>query len=86
MLTDIQAIMRFLGEGRIGFAFTNLSFIGVGLLLQLLVAFARNKKRGKKVVVYEWLVVLSMLKPAVDAKRVADGNIQGENSLFNPQL
>ena len=78
--------MRFLNEGRIGFALTNLSFIGVGLFLQLLTAFIVHRKRGMKVLVYEWFIVLSMLKPAIDAKRIADGNIQRENTLFDPQL
>jgi len=86
MLTDIQTIMRFFNEDRIGFARTNLSFIGVGFFLQLLSAFVQNRKRGIKAVLYEWLIILSMLKPAVNAKRVADGNIQRVNTLFNPQL
>jgi len=67
MLTDIQTIMRFLDGDRIGFAFTNLSFIGIGLVLQLLAAFVQNRKRGIKIVLYEWLIILSMIKPAVDA-------------------
>ena len=77
--------MRFLDEGRIGFAFTNLSFIGVGLFLQLLVSFGFHRKREMKVLVYEWFIVLSMMKPAVVARRVCSGNIQEENALANPQ-
>jgi len=86
MLTDIQTIMRFFNEGRIGFARTNLSFIGVGLFLQLLAAFGQNKNRGMKVVAYEWLIILSMLKPAVDARRVYSGNKLEKNALVVPQL
>jgi len=85
MLTDIQTIVRFSNEDRIGFARTNLSFIVVGLFIELVAASAVNRNRGIKVVVYEWLIILSMLKPAVDASRVCSGNIQEEHALVNPQ-
>jgi hypothetical protein len=86
LLTDIQTIVRFLNQGKNGFAKASAAFIGMSLLLQLLAAFGQNRKRGKKVVAYEWLIILSMIKPAMDAKRVADGNIQEENTVLNPQL
>ena len=86
LLTDLETIIRFYREGRTSYAFTNLAFIGGCSLLQILVAFAQNKKRGTKVVVYEWLVILSMLKPAVDAWRVSSGKIQEEHALFTPHM
>ena len=84
MFTDIQAIVRFFEEGRDGFAWTNLSFIGVCLILQLLVVYGQNKKRGKRIVAYEMLIVVSMLKPAMDAGRVASGNVHEEGALLDP--
>ena len=38
-----------------------------------------------KVVAYEWLIILLMVKPAVDARRVCSGNKHEENALFDAQ-
>ena len=34
---------------------------------------------------YELLIVLSLLKPAIDAKRVASGAVQEDNTVLDPQ-
>jgi len=83
--TDIEAIVRFFKEGNDHFAYANIAFVGVSLLVQLLVTYLQNKKRGWKVVAYEELIVICMIKPAIDAKRLASGAIQEENTLFDPQ-
>jgi len=86
LLTDIQTIVRFINEGKNGFAKASIAFIGVSLLLQILIAFAQNKKRGKKIIGHEMLIAVAMIKPAMDAKKVADGNIQLEDTLFVPNI
>ena len=84
--TDIDAIVRFFKEGNVHFAYANIAFVGVSLLCQLIVVFIQNKKRGWKALMYESMIVCSMLKPAIDAKRVVSGNIQVENAFGDPQL
>jgi len=39
----------------------------------LLLVLGQNSKRGWKVVAYKMLLVVIMVKPAVDATRVANG-------------
>jgi len=55
------------------------------LAINLLICYIQNKKKGWKAVGKDWLLVLSYLKPDVDAWKVASGAAQDENSLFDPQ-
>jgi len=82
--TDIDAIVRFFKEGNDHFAYANIAFVAVSLVIQLLTVFLQNQKRGMKLVAYESMIVLMMIKPAIDSKRVASGAKQEENTLFNP--
>ena len=82
MITDIAAIYRFFKLGQKRFAWANIAFVGGGLFLQLLLVCLQNIKRGWKVVAYEMMICLLMIKPAVDASRVANGEAQDENALF----
>ena len=84
-LTDFDAIYLFFKHGNTNFAWANLAFISISLFLQLLVVVVQNKKRGNQAKAYEGLIVLFMLKPAVDARRIASGNVQVENSLVDPE-
>ena len=63
MITDTLAILRFLKNGQDRFAYANIAFICVNVLLQLLLVYGQNSKRGMKVIAYEMLVVVVMLKP-----------------------
>jgi len=63
-----------------------MAFIGVSTLIQLLAVYGQNKKRGMKVVAYEAMLVLTMVKPAIDARRVANGNVKIDETLFDPVL
>ena len=85
MYTDIDAIVRFFKEGNNHFAYANIGFVAMSLMLQLLTVYGQNRKRGGKVMAFEMLIVIFMIKPAVDAKRVASGAPQEENALFDPQ-
>ena len=84
--TDIESIVRFFDEGNDHFAYANIVFVGVSLFGQLVCVWLQTRKRGWKTVAYEIMIVLSMLKPAIDAKRVTSGDIQEENTLFDPQI
>ena len=85
MITDIAAIYRFFKLGQNNFAWANIAFIGVSLLFQLGVVYLQNNKRGWKVMAYEAMIVLLMIKPAIDTSRVAKGEVQEENTAFDPQ-
>jgi len=85
--TDFEAIVRFFKEGNTHFAYVNMAFVAVSVFLQLLTAvLIQNRKRGTQMIVYESLIVISMLKPAVDAKRLASGDIQEENTFFSHHM
>ena len=86
LITDLATIRRFWLTGNYNFAYANIAFIGAALLIQLLVVFGQNKKRGWKVVAYEMLIVVGMIKPAIDAMRVASGEPQAERTLFDPSM
>ena len=86
MVTDVFTIIRFFEEGKSGFALASLAFIGASIFIQFVCVFAQNKKRGAKVLLYEMLIVVCMIKPAIDAMRVAnDGDVQAENVPFQAQ-
>jgi len=88
MVTDVMTIIRFFDEGNNHFALANIAFIISNLVLQLIMVFVQNKKRGTKVVAYEMLIVAIMIKPAIDAMRVANGDAQADNTalILKPNL
>ena len=79
-------IIRFFKEGKNGYAYASIAFIGANLFIQLFIVFSQNKKRGAKVALYEMLIVAVMVKPAIDAMRVANGEDKPENSVLEPQM
>ena len=83
MITDIAAIYRFFKLGQTGFAWANIAFIAACLSIQLGIVYSQNKKRGWKVLAYEAMFVLLMIKPAIDASRVASGEAQEERTLLD---
>ena len=55
-------------------------------MIQLLVTWGQNKKRGRKVLIYESLIALTMLETSNRRKEsIASGAKQEENTLFDPQ-
>ena len=81
--TDIYAVRMFFRTGYPWFAWANLSLLIVAVSLQLLLAYLQNVKAGRAAVAYESAVVLSLLKPAIDAYRLASGHRQGPRKLFS---
>ena len=58
--TDIDAIVRFFEEGNAHFAYANIAFVAVSLVIQLILVYVQNMKRGWKVIAYEELIVICM--------------------------
>ena len=86
LVTDLLAIYAFFEENRLAFAWANTAFVGMSLFFQLVLVFEQNRKAGMKVVANESMYVLLMIKPAIDASRVAHGNVHQENRIVNPTV
>ena len=84
LITDLVAIYTFFTENKLVFAWSNTAFIGMSITLQLLFVFVQNRNAGMKVMANESVYVLLMIKPAIDASRVAHGNFHAENRTFDP--
>jgi len=86
LLTDIQVIYFFYKTGSYNYALINIAFIASNLLVQLLLAYAQNRKMGLKIMLKEMLIVILMVKPAVAAHRTAGGSEKLERKLAEDHL
>ena len=84
MTTDMMTIDRFLSEGRYGFAYASIGMIAAAMFFQIAMVCTQGKKRGARRVLGESLIVLSTLKPAVDAYRIVRGREKHEHDLMDP--
>jgi hypothetical protein len=62
-----------------------MAMMGASIVIQLFIAFIQNRKKSKWSLIRELLIVLSGLKPAVDAYRVATG-YEDELTMFDPLM
>jgi hypothetical protein len=60
--------------------------VGLCLLAQLFLVWLQTHKGPKRGMLKEMLIVLSGMKPGVDAKRVADGNVKAEFAVLQPDV
>ena len=72
-----------MSEGNTSFAVATLSTVACSLLLQIALVYLQGRKRGAKRVFFESLIVLTSLKPAVDAYRVICGEEHADD-LIDP--
>ena len=84
--TDAYAIFNFIGRGKLDFAYATAGMIASSLLIQLLLVYAQNKKRGARVLIKESLIVLSNFKPAVIAFRVVSAAKAHHDDMIDPTL
>jgi len=73
MVTDVFVIISYLDNGDTKQAYSLMGMMGFSISLQLVLAYVQNRKKSKWALIREMLIVLSGLKPAVDAYRVATG-------------
>jgi len=66
-------------------AWALLGMLFANLACNLVNSYMQNRRKGWKAVGKDWLLVLSYLKPGVDAWKVASGAAQEENSLYDAQ-
>ena len=83
MITDIFVIRDYMNNGDTTQAYSLMAMMGASIVFQLILAYVQNRKKSKWALIRELLIVLSGLKPAVDAYRVATG-YSDELSTFNP--
>jgi hypothetical protein len=84
MVTDLSMIYEYMntaGQEKYGRALA--AMVGLCLLLQLGVTWLQNHRGPKKELVKEVLIVMSALKPGVDAYRVANGQEHAAYALFD---
>ena len=86
VFTDFNQIKNFFIQGSDLFGWMNLAFIFASALILIFLVIAQNHKRGVKVIAYEMLLCIFMMKGPIGARRVANGNVQVEGTLFNPQF
>ncbi len=85
MVTDLLTVERFFRQGQRSFAVASLCMIGITISWLLFMVYFQNKRRGGARVVQESLLLLTCLKPGVDAYRVCRGEVHTDDS-FDPLL
>jgi hypothetical protein len=86
LLSDLYMIYTYATTKQQGTATSLAVMVGLCMLGQLFLVWVQTHKGPRRVMLKEMLVVLSGMKPGIDAKRVADGNEQAEHAALNPDV
>jgi len=73
LVSDMTVIVSYFEEGRTGQAYGLISMVMMNLFFQALIVLAQNSKKSRSEILRELFFVVTFLKPAVDAYRVATG-------------
>jgi hypothetical protein len=84
MVSDTVQIVALFLAGQSLRAFALLTMIAMNLAVQAIAVIVQTAHRGWRVLWWELSVVFSLLKPAIDAVRVAGGVEQVHGAPFNP--
>ena len=71
LVSDMTVIVSYFQEGRTGQAYGLISMVMTNLFIQVLIVLAQNSKKNRSEKLREIFFVVTFLKPAVDAYRVA---------------
>jgi len=83
MAIDIFVVWGYMGEEETKrYGWSLLGMVARSMVLQLLMAFAQNRKKPW-VMVKEMLIIFTCLKSAVDASRVVRGHEMEEHHIFD---
>jgi len=85
-VTDVVMIRDYFLSEQVQQAWMLLGMLLTNLTLNLLLSWLQNRKKGWKAVAKDCLLVLSYLKPGVDAWKVASGAAHAENSMMTPTV
>ena len=83
-VTDIIMILDYYKTDQVREARMLLGMLGANLVMNMLQSYFQNRRIGWKAVAVDWLLVLSYLKPGVDAWKVASGAAHEEGAAFDP--
>jgi hypothetical protein len=86
LFTDIFMIYTYAATGKKGAALSLTVMVGLCFLGQLLIVWAQARKGPRRVMLKEMLIVLSGMKPGIDAKRVAEGNEHKKHAAMSPDM
>ncbi|GMI41293.1 hypothetical protein TeGR_g7447 [Tetraparma gracilis] len=86
LLSDVFMIYTYATTEQQGTAQSLAIMVGLCLLGQLFLVWVQTHKGPRRVMLKEMLIVLSGMKPGIDAKRVADGNERNEHATVNPDI
>ena len=84
MVSDLLVINEYFRSGNNGAAQTLAAMIGISFFIQLIIVIGQNIKRTGLPLVKEIFILLTCLKPAVDAYRVGVGSEKKLNATFSP--
>jgi hypothetical protein len=84
MASDAVQIIALFLAGQSLRAFALLAMVAMSLAVQAIVVIVQNAHRGWRAVLWELSIVFSLLKPAIDAIRVAGGVERAEGAPMDP--
>ena len=85
MITDAGVIKTYQASGNTSEANSLIAMIGSSLAAQLLSTYVQNKKKSNGLILREFASIVTFLKPAVDAYRVATGK-DDKDATMSPLL
>eukprot|EP00518_Triparma_eleuthera_P003870 CAMPEP_0182456812 /NCGR_PEP_ID=MMETSP1319-20130603/2546_1 /TAXON_ID=172717 /ORGANISM="Bolidomonas pacifica, Strain RCC208" /LENGTH=477 /DNA_ID=CAMNT_0024655133 /DNA_START=284 /DNA_END=1714 /DNA_ORIENTATION=+ len=86
MLCDIVMIFRYFSRGQGGFALASIICVGLNLAVQSYLVFVQHRQKNDWLLMAkEQTIVFSLLKPGVDAHRVATSMKQGVGEVTDSQ-
>jgi hypothetical protein len=86
LISDVYMIYFYVKTGQTGTATSLAIMVGLCLLMQLLLVWMQTHQGPRREMLNGMLVVLSGLKPGIDAKRVADGNERAKHAAISPDM
>lgn len=84
LLCDLAMVREYILEGKQGYANATIATILTSLIGQMVVVAIQNSKMKKRVQLREMMFVVLLMKPGVDAYRVASGSKQRLGSKVTP--
>ncbi|GMI32515.1 hypothetical protein TrCOL_g3266 [Triparma columacea] len=85
LFTDIMMVIQFFGMKEPGYAWATLASILANLFLQAVVVLYQNRALPLRTRIWEQVYVLTLVKPGVDAWRVASGTEQEVGKVIDPE-
>ena len=74
LVSDTTVIISYFQEGRTGQAYALISMVIMSLFVQAICVLGQNIKKSRSEILLELFFVITFLKPAIDAYRVATGH------------